>query len=232
MLGRLPAVPRNRASAASARCSWSSSTNRGSRLSRSRVVSATTGSCAIRSSRRCRLRDAPASSMPPGSSGPAFSCTASSCRAITCLEARSLSPSITDTAVDHLADEVGVAVVAGVLLDHVVVDPAQRAGLPTPDPRVVQPSWPAAAVRLASHSACQPPDRSPSRRRRAARARCRRQPGRTRWGRRPGPPAAPAGTSSARPRPCAGPGRATRAWRWDGWPCGRVVESLALDAGG
>ena len=33
------------------------------------------------------------------------------------------------TSVDELTDEVGVAVVAGILLDHVNVDPAQRARL-------------------------------------------------------------------------------------------------------
>jgi hypothetical protein len=41
-------------------------------------------------------------------------------------------------AVDALAEQVGVAVVAGVLLDHVEVDPAQRAGLTADEKRVVQ----------------------------------------------------------------------------------------------
>jgi len=33
----------------------------------------------------------------------------------------------TDRAIDELSDEVGVTVVAGVLLDHVGIDPSQRA---------------------------------------------------------------------------------------------------------
>src|SRR5690606_22528180 len=42
-------------------------------------------------------------------------------------QAGSVRRSPADLAVDHLADQVGVAVVAGVLLDHVRVDPAQGA---------------------------------------------------------------------------------------------------------
>src|SRR5579872_1165876 len=44
-----------------------------------------------------------------------------------------------DLAVDDLADEVGVAVVPGVLLDHVEVDPAEREGVARrPGPDLVQ----------------------------------------------------------------------------------------------
>jgi hypothetical protein len=49
---------------------------------------------------------------------------------------RSRSPA--NGAVDHLADEVGMAVVARVLLDHVDIDPAQRDLSPTPEPGVVE----------------------------------------------------------------------------------------------
>ena len=44
--------------------------------------------------------------------------------------------SATDGAVDHLPDEVGVAVVAGVLLDHVGVNPAQGHRFAAPEPGV------------------------------------------------------------------------------------------------
>src|SRR5262249_58638291 len=58
------------------------------------------------------------------------------------LRARGSGPrrSIAGKPVDRLADQVGVAVVAGVLLDHVEVDPAQRDLLALPvDEGLVQP---------------------------------------------------------------------------------------------
>ncbi len=50
----------------------------------------------------------------------------------------SASGSPPDGAVHQLADQVGVSVVAGVLLDHVVVDPPEGARLPLPRPGVVE----------------------------------------------------------------------------------------------
>ena len=54
------------------------------------------------------------------------------------LSARGLVRSPADSSVDELTDKVSMPVVAGVLLDHVGVDPPQGAGLAVPQPGVIQ----------------------------------------------------------------------------------------------
>ena len=122
------------------------------------------------------------------------------------------APLVADAAVDELADEVGVPVVAGVLLDHVVVDPAQRARLAAPDTGVVERRGrPRRGDRLRIPPATRP-DRLPSRRRRAAPSRCPRSSRSYQmYGVSGSRVAARDGTSCARPRPCAARVRAATA---------------------
>ena len=118
--------------------------------------------------------------------------------------------SVADGAVDALADQVGVPVVPGVLLDHVQIDPAQAdvalAGAPG---RTSRPGeWPSTAARASPTSWPERRDvglRACRRRRRRSRHRAARRCSR---GRRRARGRSRAGTRSARPPPCAGPGRA------------------------
>ncbi len=105
-------------------------------------------------------------------------------------------------------------VVARVLLDHVGVDPAQRARLAAPDAGVVEPRPRRPPGGRRRTPPATPPGRRPRPRGRGAPARCRRRPGRTRCAARRARAPAPGRTSCARPRPCAAPDRGARASTW------------------